>query len=110
MGRGAVSVTGYQDPAGYVFHVSYRDGRRGTVELSPASGYGALIRDRENNGVFVKVTGRIPFYRMLLEKIVRFLEGEEPVALEDEVEVMAMLAAADRSVAEKGRGIPVFHL
>ena len=110
MGRGAVSVTGVQDSAGYVFHVSYRDGRRGTVELSPASGYGALIRDRKNDGVLVKVTGRIPFYRMLLEQILRFLEGEEPVALEDEVEVMAMLAAADRSLAEKGCGIPVFHL
>lgn len=110
MGRGAVSVSGYRDPAGYVFQVAYRDGRRGTVELTPESGFGALIRDRENDGVFVKVTGTIPFYRMLLEQILRFLEGEEPVALEDEVEVMAMLAAADRSIAEKGRGVPVFHL
>jgi len=107
MGRGAVAVTGYRDPAGYVFQVAYRDGRRGTVELAPGSGYGAVLRDRENNGVLVKVN---PSYRMLLENVVRFLKGEDPVALEDEVEVMAMLAAADRSLAENGRGIPVFQL
>jgi hypothetical protein len=36
---------------------------------------------------------------MLLQEIVRFFKGSDVLALEDSVEVMAMIAAADRAIA-----------
>ncbi|MBQ4330002.1 MAG: Gfo/Idh/MocA family oxidoreductase [Lentisphaeria bacterium] len=108
MGRGAKSVVGVKDQAGYVFHVSYDDGRRASVELSPNSPYGALIRDSKNNCTLVKVTGEIPFYLMLLKQIVRFFDGEQPVELTDSVEVMAMQEAARKSIIS-GQAEKVFR-
>ena len=108
MGRGAKSVVGVKDQAGYVFHVSYDDGRRASVELSEGSPFGALIRDRKNNCTTVKVTGTIPFYFMLLKEIVKFFEGEIPVELTDSVEVMAMIEAAAKSI-ESGKAEEVFR-
>ncbi len=107
MGCGAVEVAGYQDDSGYVFQVKYADGRRGTVELTPGSAFGALLRDSMNNCVTVNVTGEVPFYFMLLKAIVRFLNGEQVVELADSIEVMAMLEAADRSIAS-GKAEKVF--
>jgi len=99
MGNGATEVAGYKDESGYVFQVKYADGRRGTVELTPGSSFGALLRDEANNCVTVNVTGEVPFYFMLLKEIVRFFNGEEVVSLADSVEVMAMMEAADCSIA-----------
>ena len=98
MGNGAEEVSAYQDEAGYVFQIKYADERRGTVELTPKSSYGALLRDDANNSVPVKVTAKVSFYFMLLKAIVRFLNGEQVVELADAVEVMAMLEAADKSI------------
>lgn len=110
MGPGAVSVSGYQDESGKVFHVFYADGRRGTVELTPGNySYGAALRTKENDGLYVKVTCKVPFYYMLMLEFVKFLQGEQPVSLDDSVEVMAMLEAAEKSLAS-GKPEPVFHL
>jgi len=99
MGFGAVSLSGVEDANGYVFFVQYEDGRRGVVELSRISwAYGSCIRDNENNGDFTAVTCKIPFYQMLLKEIVKFLNGEQPVSLQDSFEVMAMLEAADTAI------------
>lgn len=98
MGRGAVSVSGIQDAAGYIFEISYADGRRGTVELTPGSPFGAILRDAEFNCTAVNVSGKIPFYQMLLQEILRFFREGKALALEDSIEVMAILAAADRAV------------
>ncbi len=103
MGRGAVTVTGSVDRNGYVFHVVYGDGRRGVVELTYGSyRYGAVIRDNREKELMIQVSYRLPFYQMLLKEIVKFLDGGQPVAIEDSIEVMAMLDAADRS-ARTGR-------
>lgn len=109
MGYGAESVVGVKDQVGYVFHVSYKDGRRATVELAPGSPFGALIRDNKNNCSLVTVTGKVPFYQMLLEQIVKFLDGAQPVELSDSIEVMAMLEAARKSIISQ-KAEPVFHL
>lgn len=110
MGRGAVSVSGIKDENNYLFRVKYADGRVGMVDLSSTSyKYGALIRSKENEGVFVNVTCRVPFYYMLMKEFVKFLDGEQPVALEDSVEVMALQEAALKSI-ESGKEEPVFHL
>lgn len=110
MGRGAQSVSAYEDENGYVFQVLYADGRRGTVDMTPgAYQYGALIRNKENECALGCVTMRIPFYFMLMKEIVRFFHGEEILPLEDSVEVMAMQVAAEAALAS-GKAEPVFHL
>ena len=111
MGRGAVTVSGTADLKGYVFHVIYGDGRRGIVEVSRDSwSYGTACRDAEGKATLIPVTGRIPFYRMLVKEIVKFFTtGEQPVDLADSIEIMAMLSAADASV-KNGQPAPVYTL
>ena len=111
MGRGAVAVTAVEDREGYVFHVVYGDGRRGVVDMSRSNWkYGACIRHAETGTLkFSEVTCRIPFYCMLLKEIVKFLEGEQPVSLEDSLETMAVLDACDRA-ARSGKTEPVYHI
>ena len=110
MGSGATAISGSADLNGYVFHVIYADGRRGIVELSTNCWkYGAVYRTADHESDIVQVTGRVPFYRMLLKEIVKFFNGEQPVALEDSVEIMAMLAAAEASI-QNGQTAPVYKL
>lgn len=111
MGRGAVAVSASADKNGYVFHVIYGDGRRGVVDMSRSNWkYGAAIRHAESGELkFSAVTCRIPFYCMLLKEIVKFLEGGQPVSLEDSFEVMAVLDACDRAV-QSGKTEPVYHI
>ncbi|MBR7104574.1 MAG: Gfo/Idh/MocA family oxidoreductase [Lentisphaeria bacterium] len=108
MGSGAIGVSGSADMHGYVFHVIYADGRRGIVELSRNCwSYGATCRDAAGKSDIIRVTGRVPFYKMLLLEIVKFFKGEESVAISDSVEVMAMLCAAD-AAAKSGKLEPVY--
>ena len=110
MGAGAESVTGLkQGENNYLFRVQYNDDRCGIVDLSSSFTYGALGRSAENELMTVAVTGRVPFYSMLMKEFVKFLHGEQPVSWEDSVEVMAMLEAAVKSL-ESGKAEPVFHL
>ena len=110
MGHGAITVSGVKDGENdYLFSVKYADGRRGFVELSSVFSYGAMIRTKENQGECIAVTGRVPFYYMLMKEFVKFLHGEQPVSWEDSVEVMAMQEAAIKSL-ESGKPEPVFHL
>ena len=111
MGGGAIAVSGSSDMHGGVFHVIYADGRRGIVELSRnCYRYGATCRDAAGNTEIFRVSGRVPFYRMLLLEIVKFFQGgDSSVSLADSVEIMAMLCAADAAV-KSGRTEPVYKL
>ncbi len=108
MGRGAAMVEMLDGRRGCLGVVSYPDGRRATVELCRgAYQYGAVIRDLKNRAVLAEVTERVPFYAMLLRQIVRFIrEGAQPVDHADSLEVMALLDAAERSLAS-GRAAAV---
>ena len=98
MGYGAKSIAGTKDDKGYVFHVDFGDGRRSIVELTIGLyRYGALLRNDKDTRL-IQVTGRIPFYQMLLNEIVKFFDGAMPVPLEDSFEVMALLEAAQKSI------------
>ena len=109
MGQGAETVAGIQTAENcYLFRVQYKDGRYGIVDLNPAFSYGAMGRTKENQAFTVSVTGRVPFYYMLMKEFVKFLNGEQPVSWEDSVEVMAMMEAALKSL-ESGKAEPVFH-
>ncbi len=98
MGRGAVSVFARRDRAGVVAIVEYPDARRGVVELIEGVWlYGGSLRDRAKAvAPFVVDMGRA--YSDLLAEIVKFFKGAKPpVKLDDTLEIMGMLDAAERS-------------
>jgi len=106
MGRGAVSLTATMDRAGVVFVVGYGDGRRGVVELTTDSYvYGGTLRGDGKAAAFVVDMSLA--YSLQLGRIEAFFRtGRAPVALDDAVEVMAMLDAAQRSF-DTGTSVPV---
>lgn len=108
MGPGAESVLVSPDGRGYLCHVLYKDGRRGVVDMTfNAYRYGGVIRDNVSEELMFRCSGRIPFYHMLLLEIKEFFWGRsEGVPLGESVEIMAMLSAAERSLAS-GRREPV---
>lgn len=100
MGRGAASVTMIPDSCGALCHVAYRDGRRGAVEfIHHIWEYGGTLHAADGgHHSFASVPGH-RFYIELLRECVRFFRGEsEGVPLEDSLEIMALVEAADRSV------------
>lgn len=100
MGRGAVMVSTVNDRKGHVCIVTYADGRRGIVELSTDVWvYGGKFYDADAGSMKnFTYSGKIPFYRSLLDQIKKFfLEGKDCVSIPDSLEVISMLDAADRS-------------
>jgi len=99
IGPGAVSVNVIRDKAGVVCDVEYPDNRRGLVELSEGSyHYGGNLRSKDKVAPFVVNMGRA--YADLLVQIVEFFRGgKPPVSMEDTLEIMGMLDAAERSLA-----------
>jgi predicted dehydrogenase len=97
LGRGAEKVFARRDCAGVVTVIEYGDGRRGVVELTEgAYHYGGCLRGPGGCAPFV-VDGR-RLYSDQLEVVHRFFQGEAPpLELEDTLEVMALLDAAERS-------------
>lgn len=97
MGRGAQSVFVKKDGAGFTAIVQYPDNRRGVAELlEGAFVYGGCLHNKEKSFPYVASTARV--YTNLLKEITKFFRtGKAPVALEDTMEVMALLDAAQRS-------------
>ncbi len=99
MGRGAATVSTIQKDNGYICQIRYQDGRQATAELIQKSPtYSGIIQDQNNQSVEFRVIGGNPHYQILLNTVDAFFRGgETPVAVEDSLEVTAMLVAADRS-------------
>lgn len=97
MGMGAKSVFARKDDAGVIAIVDYPDARRGVVELTTGVySYGGLVRDKKTVFPFIADTKRL--YTVELEHVVEFFRGGPPAAsMEDALEVMAMLDAAEKS-------------
>ena len=102
MGLGAQKVSAYRDASGAVVTVSYKDGRRGVVELTEGAWiYGGTLRTKEKAAPFFVDMGRA--YHDLVAHIAAFFQGgSTPVALDATREIMGMLDAAERS-AHSGR-------
>lgn len=104
MGCGAAAVTAVSDKAGYVFHISYADGRRGIVDLTSSYRYGGVLRKYSGTEEFFTVTGGAAFYLETMREVEKFfLGGNPPLKLDDTNEVMSMLDAADRSATHGGK-------
>ena len=97
MGRGATGVFARKDKAGVVAVVDYEDDRRGIVELTEKGhSFGGCLRNSDTALPYV-VDMRYAYSEQLRE-VARFFHGDEPpLSLEDTLEVMAMLDAAERS-------------
>lgn len=106
LGRGATSMTVVRDAAGVVCIVGYPDKRRGVVELSEGNySYGGSLRGNGKATAFVVDTGLT--YTLQLRDIEAFFRtGRAPLALEDSLEVMALLEAAQQA-ADTGKTVPV---
>ena len=99
MGPGAQTVRGIRDPRGAVLSVIYADGRRGIVELTEGCyRYGGVLRkDKE---ALMYQAGRSELYPHLISQIGAFFRGEyQGVPLAESYEIMAMLEAAEKSLA-----------
>jgi len=98
LGRGAVAVQTKKDALGVTVIVRYPDGRRGIVELNEGSWiYGGCLRTKDKAAPFVVDMSRA--YTDELIEVLRFFRGETPsLAIEDTLEVMGILDAAERSL------------
>lgn len=97
IGKGAACVTVRADGAGVVAIVDYPDKKRGVVELTKGAWvYGGTLRDSKAAASYSVASGNL-YVRILKEIEVFFRTGEASFNLEDTVEVMAMLDAAERS-------------
>lgn len=107
IGRGAATAATHNRSDGAIVVVEYADGRTGVVELAAGSDYGGALRNGAAAAPFtVEMAG---VYTALLNALVPFLAGgPPPVPLEDAVEVIAILDAAERSAQAGGAAaIPV---
>lgn len=97
IGRGARSVQAANTANGVVCTVDYDDGRRGVVELTRDSHlYGGCLRDREMAVPYSVDMSRA--YTSELRAIEAFFQGGDPgCSMDDALEVMALLDAAEKS-------------
>jgi len=97
MGRGALSVFTKTDPVGAVALVKYPGRKRGIVELTEGAYlYGGCLRTGSQAAPFTVDFSR--GYSDLLIEVRKFFEGAQPpLTLDDTLEVMALLDAAETS-------------
>lgn len=97
MGRGAISVYSQKVALGVVSIIKYSEERHGIIELSTNTwGYSGSLRHKDDAVPFV--VDMSSAYIDLLKEIKQFFEtGIPPVQIEDTLEVMALLDAAERS-------------
>ena len=104
MGLGAISIDVKKDDAGAVAIVEYPDKRRGIVELTVgAYVYGGTLRAENANASYV-VDGSMIYTEQLREICKFFKTGEASISIDDALEVMNMLDAADKSY-ETGKAV-----
>ncbi|MCE5323279.1 Gfo/Idh/MocA family oxidoreductase [bacterium] len=97
IGSGAVSVQSANTSTGVVCTVDYDDGRRGVVELTKGYWtYGGCLRDKEHAVSYTVDMSKS--YTSLLQKVQAFFNGtEQPATMDDALEIMALLDAAEKS-------------
>jgi predicted dehydrogenase len=100
MGRGAVQITATETEAGVVAIVDYPNGRQGVVEVRPFWHYCGRLMTKEKIEQFKVDTGKI--YAAQMRAVGAFLHGgEAPLAMEDALEVLAMMETARKSITKR---------
>ena len=104
LGRGCTNVRciSYSDTD--IIVGEWRDGRRGIVRGTryPENESGCVVHTQ--NGVKLAAAGTDPpYFFLLLQKIMEFFStGQSPVKIEETLEIIAFLEAADASKANGG--------
>ena len=87
----------------------WEDGRIGTLRgnRTGADNFGCLITtDKTTKAGFV--SGEIPYYAMMLKKVIPFLQtGISPIDLSESLEIIAFLDGASKSRASGGKSINI---
>lgn len=108
MGKGCQKVQCLQDVSGPVAIGTWKDGRMGIARATTNSyyGYGFIVWREESTEVAAVDSGCI--YPELLKKVKQFFEtGLTPVPLDESVEVIAFMEAANASMAKGGAEVQV---
>lgn len=111
MGPGCVSVSRTHTPGGDVVNGLWQGGRVGTVRAirDGDRAYGAVAFG--NKSVEAKVPVKAPGYRELLIEVMKFFRtGVAPVPIEETLEIMAFMEAADLSKARAGAPVALKEL
>lgn len=111
MGSGCASVSRTHTPGGDVVTGLWRDGRTGTVRAirDGDRAYGAVAFG--NKAVEAKVPVNASGYRDLLVEVMKFFRtGVPPVPVEETLEIMAFMEAADLSKARGGAPVALKEL
>ncbi|MBS3763411.1 MAG: Gfo/Idh/MocA family oxidoreductase [Planctomycetes bacterium] len=107
MGKGCVSVKAHQTDQADLLIGTWDDGRIGTVlgKKEGQKAYGCTLFHDE--GVEQRVAaGEPPYYAMLMKQVVPFFQtGEAPIDLDETVEIMGFLEAAEISLKKGGTDV-----
>ena len=95
MGPGAVAVTTINNLDSVVCNVEYADGRHAVVDLSRAGGRFAMMLHYAKVDKFLESESAYPYGVTEFEKF--FTGGPAPVSIEESLDIIAMLDAAERS-------------
>jgi predicted dehydrogenase len=99
MGTGAQSVWAKEDSRGIVAIVNYGNARRGIIECNrEAYQYGGRAQSADKLGTF-DIIGDVLYYNLLLKLREFLVDGRLPVAMEETLEIQAIMDAAERSLA-----------
>jgi len=106
MGSGCQRVTARREGPYDVVVGEWADGRFGTMRGSRTgnSSFGGTLHREKRSRAYDVSTSTKPYYACLLEQILAFLGGSQPVALEESVEIIRFLEAANESV-ETGKTV-----
>jgi len=100
MGKGAVSVSAKKDSKGIVSIVEYSDGRRGIVECNENNWkYGGRAHSAEAVNSFLVGPDTVLYYHLMLEIKEFFMNGKIPVDMDETLEILSVMCAAEKSVA-----------
>ncbi len=106
MGAGCKSVTVTRRGELDIIVAEWADGRLATLRGNRTgnNGFGGTLHREKRSVQFDVATTNKPYYASLLDQVLAFLGGATPVALEESVEIMRFLEAANES-AETGKTV-----
>lgn len=107
MGRGCVSVQTFNTEKIDVIVGIWEDGRIGTLKGNRvgANNFGCSVTTNKVTKAGFAI-GDIPYYALMLKKVVPFLQsGISPVDLDESLEIIAFLDAASKSRANDGKSM-----
>ncbi len=109
MGRGCRTVQTFNTASIDVIVGLWEDGRIGTLRGNRvgAGNFGCTVTTQKMTKVGF-VSGDIPFYALLLNKIIPFFQtGKSPIVIEESLEVIAFLDAASQSRVKGGKPVDI---